>query len=258
MDNNCDVLKVYFGDPIEIDDYITIYQPTIGEILEFGEKEFWHIANQLCANTTSMRLPLWKAGIDWNKFDDFELFIMLTSSMTKDKTSMFFGDIDFTKFDVLQVPTDESEDTKELIMIYQEDANIQINKELYNSIVNYLRIITGIYPKVEKTKSKATKESIIYEEEQNIRNEQRKHKNDKWEQSLLFPLISACLNHPGFKYKKNELREVGIFEFMDSVKRLQIYENTMSFMTGMYMGMMDTSKIDLNKELNWARDLYNS
>ena len=64
------------------------------------------------------------------------------------------------------------------------------------------------------------------------------------------------LNHPGFKYKKSELKEVGIVEFMDSVKRLQTYESVKALMSGMYSGMIDTSKMDLNKELNWARDLY--
>jgi len=34
------------------------------------------------------------------------------------------------------------------------------------------------------------------------------------------PLISACVNHPGFKYKLSELNEVGVMEFYDSVSRL--------------------------------------
>ena len=62
--------------------------------------------------------------------------------------------------------------------------------------------------------------------------------------------------NPGFKYKKTELRNVGIFEFMDSVRRLQVYESTTSLMSGMYSGMLDTSKLKLDKELNWARDMY--
>ena len=64
------------------------------------------------------------------------------------------------------------------------------------------------------------------------------------------------LNHPGFKYKKSELKEVGIVEFMDSVKRLQTYESVMALMSGMYSGMIDTKKLDLKEELNWMRDLY--
>ena len=76
--------------------------------------------------------------------------------------------------------------------------------------------------------------------------------------SVLLPLISSMVNHPGFKYKKNELIDVGIVEFMDSVQRLQLYENVTALMSGVYSGMLDTSKINLSKELNWLRDLSES
>ena len=33
-------------------------------------------------------------------------------------------------------------------------------------------------------------------------------------------IISSLINHPGFKYKLHELKEVGVAEFYDSVKRL--------------------------------------
>ena len=67
-------------------------------------------------------------------------------------------------------------------------------------------------------------------------------------------MISSCLNHPGFKYKKNELRNVGIFEFMDSVNRLQIYESSRSFLLGRFNGFCDLSKID-KKEFDFMRDI---
>ena len=69
-------------------------------------------------------------------------------------------------------------------------------------------------------------------------------------------MISFCLNHPGFKYKKNELRDLGIVEFNDSVQRLLIYESTSALMKGVYSGFVDTSKIN-NKEFNFMRE-FNS
>lgn len=249
--NDYDIMKIYFGDPIEIDKNIIINQPTIGQIIEFGETEFWSIASRLCGNPTSMRLPLWRAGIDWNKISEYDLFLLLYKTFVKEKTSIFFGDLDFTKL----VPIKNGET---YILIDPDKPELQIDETIYQKIVGYLRIIVNIHPKTEKTKSKATKEAIIYEEEMAIKNDARKHKNDKWRQSILFPLISSALNHSGFKYKKNELRDVGLFEFMDSIRRLQIIESVTSLMTGMYMGMMDTSKLDLNKELNWSRDMYES
>jgi len=72
--------------------------------------------------------------------------------------------------------------------------------------------------------------------------------------SSLLPLISSCINHPGFKYNLNELREVNFVQFMDSVQRLQIYESTSALLKGAYSGFCDTSKIDKD-EFNFMRDI---
>lgn len=250
--NKYDILKMYFGEDYWVTDNIYIKQPTIGDILEYGEQRFFSMVAYLCANPTSMRLALWNQGINWNKVDDFELFVSLVRGLEQNETEILFGDLDFTQFETI---LDENEN---IVLVYVPDNNIYINKEIGMRIVEYLRILFDIHPKVEKARNKATAEAIIYEEEINLKIRQRKEAQNPttWEKSILFPLISAALNHPGFKYRKAELKEVGIFEFMDSIKRLQIYEGVTSLMTGMYMGMIDTKKIDMNKELNWTRDIY--
>lgn len=245
-----DILKMYFGEIYWVTDKISISQPTIGDIIEFGETRFWNVASMLCANPTSLRLMLWENGIDWNNISDFELFTMLVRNFDINDTRLLFGDLDFTKFKTIQ----NSEGKK--VLIYMPDPTIQIDEDIYNRLVGYLRVMLDIHPKVEKAKGKYTKEAIIFEEEMNLKNELKKQKKEKWQKSALFPLISAALNHPGFKYKKSELKEVGIVEFMDSVKRLQLYESVTSLMTGMYMGMIDLKKVNLKEELNWTRDLY--
>lgn len=244
-----DVLKVYFGDDLNVGN-IKVHQPTIGEILEYGELKFWLLAQRLCANTTSMKVSLWDAGYDWNELDDFELFIMLSTSIPVEDTKIIFYDLDFKEFKVVKDENDE------LWMIYMPEPSIKINKEIYLQLVGYLRTMFNIFPKTEKAKGKTTKELMIEEEKTAIKIESLKRKDDKWSPSVLFNLLSSAVNHPGFKYKKSEIKSIGIFEFMDSIKRLQVYESTTSFMTGMYMGMIDTKSIDLNKELNWVRDLY--
>jgi len=60
------------------------------------------------------------------------------------------------------------------------------------------------------------------------------------------------VNHPGFKYKLQELREVGVCEFYDSVQRLQIYESATAVMKGMFSGMVDSSKIKPD-QYNWMK-----
>lgn len=250
--NKYDILKMYFCEDYWVTDKICIKQPTIGEIIEYGESEFYSMIGLLCANPTSLRLSLWNQGINWNDIEEYDLFISLIRGFNKEETNILFGDIDFTKFIPIQ------DDDGNIVLICSYDSCIYINKEIGLRILEYLRVLFDIHPKIERAKGKATAEAIIFEEELNLKNKERKELENpsSWKKSILFPLISAALNHPGFKYKKDELKSVGIFEFMDSIKRLNAYEGTTSLMTGMYMGMLDTKKIDLNKELNWTRDLY--
>ena len=59
-----DTLKLYFGEPFQIDK-ITIDQPTIGNIMRYGENDFYSMLSVFTGNTTSRRLALWEMGIDW-------------------------------------------------------------------------------------------------------------------------------------------------------------------------------------------------
>jgi len=97
---------------------------------------------------------------------------------------------------------------------------------------------------------------LIDEDRINIRNAERKRRIEggRKVESYLFSLISTMLITPGFKYKKNELREVNIAEFMISVEKFQVFKVTESLLRGMYSGFLDTSKIDTQKELNWFRE----
>lgn len=243
-----DRLKMYFGDPYllkcEVGEF-EILQPRIGDILEFGEREFYSMLNVFIANTTSYRLQLWDMGIDWNKISDYELFCMLIKGLDVDATKLLFGDINFQTFELYNKKV--GEDT--VLTLYSQEQEIEITEENYKCIAEYLRLMFNIYPKVEKAKGKTTKEWMIEEERLNLVNSK-----NKGYKSVLLPLISSCVNHPGFKYKLNELREVGIIQFMDSVQRLQIYESTVALNSGMYSGMCDLSKVD-KKLFNFMRDI---
>ena len=133
--------------------------------------------------------------------------------------------------------------------LYNEKQNIEIDETVYLQISGYIKMMFNLFPKVEKARGKSTKEWIIMEEKQQMELNQ----NTSYKSTLL-PLISSCLNHPGFKYKKNELYDVGIVEFMDSVKRLQVYESSTALLKGVYSGFVDTSKID-KEEFDFMRQI---
>ena len=161
--------------------------------------------------------------------------------------------MDKKEFDLLvNIPRNENGN---MINIVYEDA-IVIDELIYLKIIKYLSSMFDIHMKVEHAKNKATKEAMIWEDEMNLKVEEQKKSKRDYEKSTLLPLISAMVNHPGFKYKTSELKEIGIVQFMDSVKRLQTYENATALLKGMYSGFIDVSKDkNLQKQINWIKDL---
>lgn len=259
--NKISELQLYFGDPYYASDKIQIFQPTIGGILEydkeFGESEFWSMLNVFIGNTTSYRLLLWDMGVDWNKITDFQLFCLLTKTLNVENTAILLGDLDLSMFDVyskttpIEVETEEGTliEEKQEQILWQPELDIEINEDVYNNIALYLRTMFNIFPKVEKAKGKVTKQWIIDEDRMNLANSKKEETT-----STFLPLIESCCCHPGFKYKKNELRDVGIYEFMRSVQRLQVYESTTALLKGMYSGFIDTKGIN-KEEFDFMREI---
>lgn len=249
-----DMLQMYMNtSDYHVTDKIAIHQPTIGEITQYGEKDFFRMTAALCANPTSLRLELWDLGIDWNKITEFQLFTMVAPQWEQKQTEILFGDLDFQKF---KLTTKENSD--DLVMVYLPDISIQIDELVYLQIVDYLRFMFNIHPKVERAKGKTTKEFIIEGDRMDKAAQERLERMhpEKRDSGVLFRLISSAVNHPGFKYKKNELIDVGIVEFLDSVNRLRLYEQCTSVMKGIYSGFVDTKGMNIQKETDWTQDMY--
>lgn len=245
---NINKLVLYFGGDFIVNEKFTIHQPSVQDILDIGENEFFSVLNVFIGNTTMYRLPLWKQGIDWNKISDFELFIMMVTTLEPNRTTkLLFGDIDFREFKI-GILTNEDPEKPEQKIIYNLEREIFIDENLYLFIREGLRYIFNIYPKTEYAKGKTTKQWIIQEEVDKL--EQQKKDGGK---EFFLPFISFCINHPGFKYKSNELKQVGIVELMDSVKQLQHTESVIALLHGVNSGFVDGSKIPEEK-FNFIRE----
>lgn len=236
-----DELKMYFNEPFYINDKIAIYIPTIGDIVEFGEKQYYGMVHTLTCIPSDMKSQLFDMNIDYETISDFELFIMLTRGLTKDDTRLILGDLDLSKFNVFT-----NQENGEFVL-YDIETDTTIDKLIYMKMVEYIRKVHNIKPKVEKAANKTTKKILIQLDRDRIKKAQKEPYK-----SQLKELISAMMRYPGFKYKKNELKECGLYEFMDTVQGSQIYVSTTALLSGMYSGMVDTSKIN-KKEFNWMR-----
>lgn len=234
-------LELYFGDDYIVNDNIIIHQPTISELIKC-ERDYFSVIYTLCAISSDMKSQLWDIGLDWNAVEDFQLFCMLAPTLSKDRTSILFGDLDFSAMKTYQHPRIDDE-----IVLADKQAGILIDRMIYTKIVNYLRKLHGLTPKVEKTKSKTVKKWLIEEDRNKIKNAQNKPFK-----SYLLPLISSVKVKQG--YTKDYVRNMGLKELFDDVARLQIINNADHLLQGVYAGTIDMKKID-KKSLNWMCEL---
>lgn len=237
-----DELKLLFKEPYKLNQYITISQPSIQEIITFGEQEYYQMVGLLCGTPSDFKVMLWDNGTDWNKVKEFEFFASFAPSLTPDKTKILFGDLDFSKFRLAQ-----KTETGELVL-YNEEMDFAIDDFIYHHIMSYVRKINGMTYSGTKIVKGSTAKRLIIERDRN----KIKAQSSKPYESQLKNLISAMLVYPGFKYSKEQLRNCGIYEFMDAVKRSQIYVSTLALTQGAYGGLMDTKNIK-QESFNWFR-----
>lgn len=236
-----DELQLYFGDEYVINDHIKIHQPTIGEVVDYGEASYFSTVHTITAIPSDMKSQLWDMDLDWTELKDFELFMMLSQTLTPDKTGLLFGDLDFSQLKPFQNNQNGN------IVLANKETGVVIDEMIYLRIVNYLRKLHNIKPKVEKAFNKITKKILIEEDRQKIL-----HSKDKPFKSYLLPLISAVKVKQG--YTKDYVKNMGFYEFFDDVARMQLINNADHLLSGVYAGTIDMKKID-KKSLNWMGEL---
>ena len=240
---NFDKLRMYFGEDYEVKG-IKISMPKMGDILRIGEDAFYAGLAPFLYNSTSIRIMLWDLGKDWTEFSDIEIFSLLIQTVVNNQEplNLVFKNVDIFDFQLRQVKRTPEQKEYEFVL-YSPKEDILLYEDDFMEIAEYIREVLNMHPKVEKPKNKTAKKWMIDEDKMNsaiAKQQNLKHT------SALLPLVSTLVNHPGFKYKLEELKDVGIYQFMDSVKRIQVYESTVALTQGSYSGFCDTSKIDKN------------
>ena len=131
-----DELKIYRGEDYVVSNYIKIHQPTLNEICDYGERDYYSMVYNLTATPQSMKVQLWDMGVDYTTITPFELFYnILYKAYSQGKTSIIFGDLDFTKFQVMQRKDDES------ILLYQEVTDGEIYNAKHELVYHFSNLL---------------------------------------------------------------------------------------------------------------------
>lgn len=236
-----DELALYFGNPYVVNDYITITIPKIGEVVEFGERQYYSMVHTISAIPSEMKSQLWDIGLDWTQITDFQLFMMLAPTLPQDQTSILFGDLD------LQAMRPFENRENETVFLYNPETGVIIDELAFGKIHSYLCSAHNLTKKVEKAANEYTKKFMIDEDRQKIL-----HNAKQPYKSFLKPLISSVKCRMG--YTLDYVKNMGLCEFFDDLSRLQIIVNADALLQGTYSGMVDTSKIP-KKNFDWCREI---
>lgn len=240
-----DELLLYRGNDITINDKIKIHIPTLDEICQYGEQDYYGMLYNITSVGADLKWQLDKIGIDYTKISDFELFYSLLSKQySKDKTYIIFGELDWTKFEHgINTTNDET-------VMYDQENNIIIDEYTYNLIMSYLRNIHNLKRNSQIPANETTKRMLI----EDAYEEYIVHKKKEYHSPLL-PLISAMVNSSGFKYNYNDVWSLKINIFMDCVRRIAKIQNAQLLLQSGYSGYgIDLKKIE-QKQLDWTGEL---
>ena len=234
-----DELSIYFGEPYKVNDYITITLPKIGDIVRYGEREYYSVVQAITAIPSDMKSQLWDMGLDWTKITDFQLFMMIAPTLPRSKTQIIFGDIDFQAMRQFQHKEND------MVFLMHPETGAIIDELAYGKITSYLCASHGLTKKVEKAANEYTKKFMIEEDRKKIQ-----YNSTKPYKSFLRQIISAVKCRMG--YSLDYIKNMGLYELTEDLARLNIIVQSDALLKGSYSGMIDTSKIP-KQNFDWTR-----
>jgi hypothetical protein len=271
-----DDLKIYRGSDVYITDKIIVTQPTIDQIIEFGEKRYFQTIHTLTGVGADFKWQLWDYfGVDYTTVDDSELFklfiVKILSSkkyiykelmenqeehedklkdiseeelaeMIVNPISLILKDIDFADFEEY-----ESDKNKETIL-YDKEHDITIDRFVYSRIVDAVRKIHGLKRNNQLPANERTKMDLI----EDARDEAMMASQKEYK-SALKPLISALAVKTG-QLGSESIWNTKINMFFDAIKRISKIQDAELLLQGAYSGFASLKGIDKSR-LEWAGDI---
>ena len=271
-----DELKIYRGSDIPITDKITVTQPTIDQIIEFGEKRYFQAVHCFTGVGADFKWQLWDYyGIDYTTIDDFELFKkMICHSLSSKKhiykeltenrdkyeeqlkniseedlqemlvnpLSLILKDIDLADF--IECESDRSPET----ILYNVERDITIDRFVYTRMVDAVRKIHGFKRNNQLPANERTKMDLI----EDARDEAMMAANKEYK-SVLRPLISALAVKTG-QLGTESIWNTKINMFFDSIKRINKIQDAELLLQGAYSGFASLKDVDKSR-LDWAGEI---
>ena len=271
-----DDLKIYRGSDIRITDKIVVTQPTIDQIIEFGEKKYFSAVHTLTGVGADFKWQLWDYfNTDYTTIDDFDLFKKMICGLLSSKKkvykmlkenpeqyeehinkmteedweellfnplSLVLKDIDFADFE--EYESNKSQET----ILYDKEHDITIDRFVYTRIVDAVRKIHGFKRNNQIPANERTKMDLIEDaRDEAMASTQKPYK------SVLQPLISALAVKTG-QLGSGSIWDTKINMFFDAIKRINKIQDATLLLQGAYSGFASLKGIDKTR-LDWTGEI---
>ena len=271
-----DELQIYRGASIQITPDITVTQPTIGQIADFGEKKYFSAVHTLCAVGADLKWQLNDyLGIDYTKIDDYDLFIKFTSQVVSSRKKIYKelkDNTDKYEEELKMISEDDLEDmlinplelvlggtdladftpctdtTNGQIVLYDMEHDITIDRAVYMRMVDAVRKIHGLKRNNEMPGNERTRLDLI----EDARDEAMMAANKPYK-SILKPLVSALTVYCGM-VGDDRIWNMPVNMFLDNIKRANKIQDSTLLLQGAYSGFASLKDVDRNR-LDWTGEL---
>lgn len=271
-----DELKIYRGSDIRITDKIVVTQPTIDQIIEFGEKKYFSAVHTLTGVGADFKWQLWDYfGIDYTQIEDFELFKRMICGLLSSKKKVYeelMENQDKYSEELKKIPKDDLEqmlinplslilkdiDLADFIecksekypetILYNVEHDITIDRFVYAKIVDAVRKIHGLKRNNQLPANDITKMFLIDDaRDEAMMSAQKPYK------SVLLPLISALAVKTG-QLGSDTIWNTKVYMFFDAIKRINKIQDATLLLQGAYSGFASLKGVD-KERLDWAGEI---
>lgn len=235
------IVSKLYKHQIEINDKISVYIPTVGEVID-NQEDYYTIISVLTAMPIDMMVQLDDIGIDFSTINDYELFLLLFAGLKTQDTHLVFGDLDLSKFELAENSQNGT------VVLIDTEHDIIIDRAIHGLIANVLRDLHNIEKDVRKPANEEARKYMI----RRAREKMKRQKNRR-DESQLEQLIISLVNTEQFKYNYETVRDMTIYQFNKSVRQVIKKIDYDNRMTGVYTGNISTKDLS-QSDMNWLSD----
>lgn len=221
-----------------INDKIRILIPKVGEILD-SEDAYYQSISVLTAMPIDLMVQLDDIGVDFTKINEYELFLMMFQGLKNHDTSLIFGDLDLSKFNLAV------NEQNGVLALVDDENDIVIDRAIQGRIAATLRKIHHLEKNTRSPGNEEARRFML----KRARDKIKRQKNRQTE-SQLESLIIAMVNTEQFKYDFERTRELSIYQFNESVRQIIKKVDYDNRMYGVYAGTINAKELK-QEDLNW-------